>query len=84
MSNANGTWFIRSAMGLAVAGIIGAVGVYAQVRSNTNDLESAKEVRKETRGDIKAITRDISDIRESQAGTQSKVDAIYDVIVKDK
>ena len=84
MPNTNGTWFTRLAMGLAVAGVAGAVGVYAQVRTNTSDLEDAKEVRKEVRGDIKQIHRDIGNIRASQAGTESKVDAIYDVIVKDK
>ena len=84
MANANGAWVFRLAMGLAAAAILGGVGVYAQVRDNTSDLKTAKEVHKETRQELKQITSDVGAIRESMARQEGKQDAIYDAIVKDK
>ena len=83
MNAANG-FISKVAAGLAVAAIIGGATVYAQVRDNTSDLEKAERVHKEIRDDLKEISGNQADIRESVAKQSGKVDAIYDVIVKDQ
>lgn len=84
MNNGINGRLAQVAVTLAITGILGAVGVYAQVRENTGDIEDAKEVHREINEELKEISRNQADIRESVAGVESKVDSIYDVIVKDQ
>jgi hypothetical protein len=81
---ANGNWVIKLALGLATAGVLGAIGTYAQVRDNTSDIVDAKEMRKETRNELKEIRKAISANATAAATTRVKVDAIYNAVVKKK
>ncbi len=81
MADRNG-WITRLAVGLALVAITGGVGVYAQVRSNTDKIQKAEKERDEARRDLKEINGKLGDVREDVAAQSSKIDSIYDVIVK--
>ena len=84
MAPGNGTWMVRGALILATAGILGAVGTYAQVRDNTSDLKKVEVERQETKVELEEIKRAVNANATTAAVTQAKVEAIYDVVVKDQ